>query len=50
MTTPRTSRFVAFTLSVFTTLTIFSGVISLSSPDHAGLLLASSPTAQHTRG
>ena len=50
MTAPRTQRFVALTLSVFTTLTIFSGVISLSSPDHAGLLLASTPTAEHVRG
>ncbi|MCB1998201.1 MAG: hypothetical protein H6933_16835 [Burkholderiaceae bacterium] len=46
MTTPRSQRFVAFTLSLFTTLAIFSGVVSLSSPDHAGLLLASTSTSQ----
>ncbi|MCP5269894.1 MAG: hypothetical protein H6932_01545 [Burkholderiaceae bacterium] len=50
MTTPRTQRFVAFTLSLFTTLVIFSGVVSLSSPGHAGLLLASTPTAQSAHG
>ena len=50
MTTPRSQRFVAFTLSLFTTLAIFSGVVSLSSPDHAGLLLASTPTTQSAHG
>jgi hypothetical protein len=46
MTAPRTQRLVAFTLSLFTTFVIFSGVVSLSSPDHAGLLLAGTPAAQ----
>ena len=46
MTTARTPRFIAFTLSLMMTLTIFSGVTSLSAPDHAGQLLvrASSET------
>ncbi|MBT9488553.1 MAG: hypothetical protein IV093_13680 [Rubrivivax sp.] len=39
MTTPRTARFVSFALSLIMTLTIFSSVTSLSSPEHAGQLL-----------
>ncbi len=39
MNTTRTPRFVAFALAVMMTLTIFSGVTSLSSPEHAGQLL-----------
>lgn len=49
MTTPRSQRLVAFTLSLFTTFVIFSGVVSLSSPDHAGLLLAASPATQSVK-
>jgi hypothetical protein len=48
MTTPRTQRLAAFTLSLFTTFVIFSGVVSLSSPEHAGLLLAASETPAQT--
>jgi hypothetical protein len=40
MTSPRTPRAVAFVLSLFITLTIFSGVSSLAAPDHGGALLA----------
>jgi hypothetical protein len=36
MITLRTHRLVAFALSLLLTLTIFSGVSSLSSPGHAG--------------
>lgn len=39
MITDRTSRLVAFALSLLLTLTIFSGVSSLSSPGHASQLL-----------
>jgi hypothetical protein len=39
MNTARTPRFVAFALSLVMTLTIFSSVTSLSSPEHAGQLL-----------
>jgi hypothetical protein len=39
MTTARAPRFVAFALSLLMTLTIFSGVTSLSSPEHGGQLL-----------
>ena len=39
MNTSRTPRFVAFALSVMMTLTVFSGVASLSSPEHAGQML-----------
>lgn len=42
-TAPRTRtapRFVAFTMSLLTTLMIFSGVASFSAPEHAGQLLA----------
>lgn len=39
MTTARTPRFIAFALSMMMTLTIFSGVTSLSAPEHAGQLL-----------
>jgi hypothetical protein len=39
MNTARTPRLVAFALSLVMTLTIFSGVTSLSSPEHAGQLL-----------
>lgn len=46
MNTARSHRLVAFTLSLFTTFVIFSGVVSLSSPEHAGLLLAGTPAAQ----
>ena len=48
MTTPRSQRFVAFTLSLFTTLAIFSGVNSLATPSPAGALLVQAPavTAQ----
>lgn len=40
MNTARTPRIVAFALSLVMTLTIFSSVTSLSSPDHAGQWLA----------
>ena len=49
MTTPRPQRFIAFTLSLFTTFVIFSSVVSLSSPDHAGLLLAGTQTTHSAR-
>lgn len=39
MNTSRTPRLVAFALSLVMTLTIFSSVTSLSSPEHAGQLL-----------
>ena len=40
MTSPRTPRAVAFVLSLFITLTIFSGVRSLAALEHGGALLA----------
>lgn len=40
MNTTRTPRLVAFALALMMTLTIFSGVTSLSAPDHAGQWLA----------
>ena len=40
MNTARTPRFVAFALALMMTLTIFSGVTSLSAPEHAGQWLA----------
>jgi hypothetical protein len=39
MNTTRTPRIVAFALSLVMTLTIFSSVTSLSSPEHAGQLM-----------
>lgn len=50
MTTPRTHRIAAFTMSLFTTLIIFSGVASFSAPEHAGQLLARAAAAQSTHG
>jgi hypothetical protein len=47
MNTARSHRLVAFTLSLVTTFVIFSGVVSLSSPEHAGMLLDGTPAA-HT--
>jgi anti-sigma factor RsiW len=46
MTAARTPRFVAFTMSLMMTLIIFSGVASLSAPDHAGQLLARADAVQ----
>lgn len=40
MTTDRRQPAIAFVLSVFITLTIFSGVSSLAAPDHGAMLLA----------
>lgn len=45
MTAPRTRiapRLFSFTMALLMTLTIFSGVASLSAPEHAGQLLARS--------
>ncbi len=39
MNTSRTPRFVAFTLAVMMTLTIFSGVTALSAPEYGSQLL-----------
>lgn len=49
MNTTRTPRFVALTLALMMTLTIFSGVTSLSAPEHAGQLLAQLNTDTTTR-
>lgn len=49
MNTTRTPRFVAFTLALMMTLTIFSGVTSLSAPEHAGQLLAQLNTTSAAR-
>ncbi len=49
MTAARTPRFVAFTMSLMMTLIIFSGVASLSAPEHAGQLLVRADAAQSTR-
>lgn len=48
--TTRTHRFAAFALSLAMTLVIFSGVTGLSSPEHAGAMLARSAvdTAVHS--
>lgn len=40
MTPRRTPHAVALVLSIFITLTIFSGVTSLSAPEHGAALLA----------
>ena len=40
MHTPRRHTAVALMLSVFVTLTIFSGVVSLAAPEHGGAVLA----------
>jgi len=45
MTTPRRHHAVALVLSVFITLTIFSGVSSLAAPEHAGAMLAQVATS-----
>ena len=50
MTTARTPRLVAFALSLMMTLTIFSSVASLSSPEHAGQLLARAEAVQAKHG
>jgi hypothetical protein len=46
MTTARTPRFVAFMLSLMMTLVIFSGVASLSAPEHGGQILVRADAAQ----
>ena len=46
MTTARTSRLIAFTMSLMMTLMIFSGVASLSAPEHAGQLLVRADAVQ----
>jgi hypothetical protein len=46
MNSPRTRRFVAFALSLVMTFTIFSGVVSLSSPEHAGQFYAQKSAPQ----
>jgi hypothetical protein len=49
MTTARTARLIAFTLSLMMTLVIFSGVTSLSAPEHAGQWLVQAPTSESPR-
>ena len=50
MSNTSTPRFIAFTLSLMTTLIIFSGVTSLSAPEHAGHLLARATAVQPANG
>jgi hypothetical protein len=50
MTNRRTHQFVAFACSVVMTLTIFSSVASLSSPDHAGQWVVQSTQTQPAHG
>jgi hypothetical protein len=46
MNSPRTPRFLAFALSLVMTFAIFSGVVSLSSPEHAGQFYAQKSAPQ----
>ncbi len=48
MNNRRTPHAVALVLSVFITLTIFSGVTSLSAPEHGAALLAQVAAATHS--
>ena len=50
MTNRHTHQFVAFAFSVLMTLSIFSGVASLSSPDHAGQWAVQSTQVEPARG
>lgn len=50
MTTARTPRLVAFTMALMMTLVIFSGVSSLSAPEHAGQLLVRAKAVQSAHG
>jgi len=50
MNTDRTPRLIAFALSLMVTLTLFSGVASLSSHEHAGHLLARAAAVQSANG
>lgn len=46
MNSPRTPRLFAFALSLVMTFTIFSGVVSLASPEHANQLYAQKSASQ----
>lgn len=48
MNTPRRHHAVAIVLSLFITLTIFSGVTSLAGPDHGAAVLAQVATTPQT--
>ena len=43
MNSTRTPRFIAFTLALMMTLTIFSGVTALSAPEYGAQLLVQTP-------
>jgi len=50
MTTPRTHRLIAFTMSLCTTLIIFTSVTTFATPEHAGQLLARATAVQSAHG